>query len=201
MELNATDRQILTKLREGRASPSYLAAELGKQQPYISQRLSRLLESGCIVRVHRGLYGHSATEGEAISVDSAVEQFSDRELIDGPPQSISGSTQDSEETQPQPSPTGESEIESLVDQISLVQEDEKAEVTQILQSLTARLRESEYETRASFERYLDQQDIDLPSRGFPQFWQFYLSNGELLTRIPEVTIQQDNSTTKYFYSG
>jgi len=50
MELNATDRQILTKLREGRASPSYLAAELGKQQPYISQRLSRLLESGCIVR-------------------------------------------------------------------------------------------------------------------------------------------------------
>jgi len=42
MELNATDRQILTKLREGRASPSYLAAELGKQQPYISQRLSRL---------------------------------------------------------------------------------------------------------------------------------------------------------------
>jgi len=42
------------------------------------------------------------------------------------------------------------EIESLVDQISLVQEDEKAEVTQILQSLTARLREPEYETRASF---------------------------------------------------
>jgi len=31
MELNATDRQILTKLRRGRASPSYLAAELGKQ--------------------------------------------------------------------------------------------------------------------------------------------------------------------------
>jgi len=43
MELNATDRQIPTKLREGRITelPSRGA---GKQQPYISQRLSRLLE-------------------------------------------------------------------------------------------------------------------------------------------------------------
>jgi len=181
MELNATDRQILTKLREGRASPSYDSCGARKQQPLHQSTVVAAFESGCIVRVHRGLYGHSATEGEDQCGFSGRAILFDRELIDGPPQSISGSTQDSEETQPQPSPTGESEIESLVDQISLVQEDEKAEVTQILQSLTARLRESEYETRASFERYLDQQDIDLPSRGFPQFWQFYLSNGELLT--------------------
>jgi len=120
MELNATDRANTDQTQGGACITELPSRGLGKQQPYISQRLSRLLESGCIVRVHRGLYGHSATEGEAISVDSAVEQFSDRELIDGPPQSISGSTQDSEETQPQPSPTGESEIESLVDQISLV---------------------------------------------------------------------------------
>jgi len=72
----------------------------------------------------------------------------------------------------------------------------KAEVTQILQSLTARLRESITKREASFERYLDQQDIDLPVARFPQFLAIYLSNGELLTRIPGVTIQQDNSTTK-----
>ncbi|MGB9963033.1 winged helix-turn-helix domain-containing protein (plasmid) [Halobacterium sp. MBLA0001] len=200
MELNATDRQILTKLREGRVSPSYLAAELEKQQPYISQRLSHLLESGCIVRVHRGLYGHSTTEGESINVDTATEQFSDKELIEGPPQSAAGSTQGSEEVQTQPSPSDEFDIESLVDQISLVQEDETREVTQILQLLTERLRESEYETRASLERYLDRQDVDLPTRGFPQFWQFYLSGGELLTRIPRVTAKQDGSATRYVYT-
>ncbi|WP_199723128.1 winged helix-turn-helix domain-containing protein [Halobellus sp. Atlit-38R] len=200
MELNATDRQILTKLREGRVSPSYLAAELEKQQPYISQRLSHLLESGCIVRVHRGLYGHSATEGQSINTDTATEQFSDKELIEGPPQSAAGPTPGSEEAQTQPSPSDEFDIETIVDQITLVQEGEKRRVTHILQLLTDRIRESEYETRASLEGYLDQQGVDPPTRGFPQFWQFYLSGGELLTRIPGVTAKQDDNTTRYVYT-
>lgn len=197
MELNATDRRILTKLREGRASPGYLAAELAKQQPYISQRLSHLLETGCIVRVHRGLYGHIATEGESINANEAVGQFSDTELTEGPSQGTSQSTQGTENTHTQRSSSEGFEMESLIDQISLVQEDEKREVEQILQLLIERLRESEYETRASFERYLDQQNVDLPTRGFPQFWQFYLSSGELLTHIPGVTSQQDGNATRY----
>jgi len=105
-------------------------------------------------------------------VDTAVEQFSDEELIDGPSQSVSGSTQDTEEAPTQPSPSNGFEIESLVEEISLVQADEKRAVTRILQQLTERLRESEYETRASLERHLDQQDVDLPTRGFPSFGNF-----------------------------
>lgn len=55
-DLNETDRGIITLLGDGRCSPRYIASELDKQQPYISQRLKRLVEHGHVKRVDRGLY-------------------------------------------------------------------------------------------------------------------------------------------------
>jgi len=51
-----TDAGILELLADGRITPRYAAAELDRQQPYISQRLKRLLEHGHVRRVDRGLY-------------------------------------------------------------------------------------------------------------------------------------------------
>jgi len=55
-DLNETDEKILRLLSDGRCSPSFLAGELDRQQPYVSQRLKRLLEHGHVERVDRGLY-------------------------------------------------------------------------------------------------------------------------------------------------
>ncbi|MCW8173783.1 MarR family transcriptional regulator [Natrialba swarupiae] len=67
MELNATDRQVLAKLREGRCTPRYLADELSRDKSYISQRLKRLREEEYVVRIHRGLYKHARIEERTIS--------------------------------------------------------------------------------------------------------------------------------------
>jgi|GEM_PF-2082017 len=55
-DLNETDEGVLRLLADGRCSPRYLAEELDRQQPYISQRLKRLVEHGHVRRVDRGLY-------------------------------------------------------------------------------------------------------------------------------------------------
>ena len=55
-DLNGTDEGILDMLAEGRCTPRYHAKKLDKQQPYISQRLKRLVEHGHVERVDRGLY-------------------------------------------------------------------------------------------------------------------------------------------------
>lgn len=55
-QLNNTDAGILDVLHDGRITPRYAAGELDKQQPYINQRLKRLLEHGHVRRVDRGLY-------------------------------------------------------------------------------------------------------------------------------------------------
>lgn len=55
-QLNNTDAGIVDLLREGRITPRYAAGELDKQQPYINQRLKRLVEHGHVRRVDRGLY-------------------------------------------------------------------------------------------------------------------------------------------------
>jgi DNA-binding Lrp family transcriptional regulator len=83
MELNTTDRLILAKLQEGRAKPSYLARELGKQQPYISNRLSHLVENGVVIRLYRGLYGLKELEGTRVDAEQLVEQATDEELVVG----------------------------------------------------------------------------------------------------------------------
>jgi len=55
-DLNATDESILRLLSDGRCSPGFLASELDLQQPYVSQRLKRLVEHDHVRRVDRGLY-------------------------------------------------------------------------------------------------------------------------------------------------
>lgn len=81
MELNATDRQILAKLREGRGTPRYLADELSRNTSYISQRLKRLREEEYVVRVHRGLYKHAEIEGTTVSAAKKAEALDKQELL------------------------------------------------------------------------------------------------------------------------
>ena len=56
IKLIALDREILALLLEGRCTPGYLAEETGEQQPWVSQRLSRLVDAAIVEKVHRGLY-------------------------------------------------------------------------------------------------------------------------------------------------
>lgn len=55
-DLNKTDEGIFRMLTEGRCTPRYIAGELDLQQPYVNQRLKRLVEHGHVTRVDRGLY-------------------------------------------------------------------------------------------------------------------------------------------------
>lgn len=80
-DLNTTDRLILAKLREGRATPGYLADELGKQQSYISQRLAHLTDLGVVAKAARGLYGLDALEGETVDARAIAEDASAEELV------------------------------------------------------------------------------------------------------------------------
>lgn len=56
IELISLDRQILGLLLEGRCTPGYLADQTGEQQPWVSQRLSHLVDEEIVTKVHRGLY-------------------------------------------------------------------------------------------------------------------------------------------------
>ena len=55
-ELLPIDRQILRLLLEGRCTPGYIADQIGEQQPWVSQRLSMLVDEEIVTKVHRGLY-------------------------------------------------------------------------------------------------------------------------------------------------
>jgi predicted transcriptional regulator len=55
-DLNDTDEGIIQMLTEGRCTPRYIAGELDLQQPYVNQRLKRLVEHGHVKRIDRGLY-------------------------------------------------------------------------------------------------------------------------------------------------
>lgn len=56
-DLRPIDRQILGFLDwDGRATPRYLSSELGKQQSYVSQRLTYLVDHDLVEYVDRGLY-------------------------------------------------------------------------------------------------------------------------------------------------
>ena len=56
IKLLAIDRAILRLLLEGRCTPGYIADEIGEQQPWVSQRLRRLVDAEIVTKVHRGLY-------------------------------------------------------------------------------------------------------------------------------------------------
>jgi len=64
-ELNETDAGIIRLLGDGRASPRLLASKLDRQQPYISQRIKRLVEHGHVRRIDRGLYELKNPPGES----------------------------------------------------------------------------------------------------------------------------------------
>lgn len=204
MELNTTDKLILAKLREGRASPSYLAAELSKQQPYISQRLSGLIDTGCVVRVHWGLYGHAALEKTSVDATHIIETLDENELATA-----------SDIVEPTVDNSLEAEIASnhalgqtasdnfvltsIVDQMALVDgQSEEQETTIVLREIYERLQETGEESQSSLSWYLDQSNCELPTRSFHQFWQFYLNDGEVLTRLPGVeNMPSDKSIIRY----
>ena len=78
-DLNETDEGILRLLADGRCSPRYLAEELDRQQPYISQRLKRLVEHGHVRRVDRGLYEltDSPTDAESPTTIQISDELAD----------------------------------------------------------------------------------------------------------------------------
>jgi len=68
-DLNKTDEGIFRMLTEGRCTPRYIAGELDLQQPYVNQRLKRLVEHGHVTRVDRGLYELDSDPREAAEED------------------------------------------------------------------------------------------------------------------------------------
>lgn len=56
IELSTADTAILDMLEEGRCTPRYIAKEIGKSRPHVTNRLKRLVEHGIVTRVDRGLY-------------------------------------------------------------------------------------------------------------------------------------------------
>lgn len=47
---------IISELRDGRCTPSYLAEQTGESRQLISQRLRDLVMAGLVEKVHTGLY-------------------------------------------------------------------------------------------------------------------------------------------------
>lgn len=56
IDLSPTDHAILERLREGRCTPAYIAANHDYSRQHVRNRLQRLVELGYVDRVHRGLY-------------------------------------------------------------------------------------------------------------------------------------------------
>ena len=56
LKLNPTDEAILTLLREGRCTPSYIAEEYDYSRQNVTNRMNRLVEHGYVRKVHTGLY-------------------------------------------------------------------------------------------------------------------------------------------------
>lgn len=54
--LDALHWEIIDVLREGRATPSYLATRTDESRQLISQRLRELRMANIVTQVHRGLY-------------------------------------------------------------------------------------------------------------------------------------------------
>lgn len=55
-DLDGLHWEIIDKLREGRATPSYLAEHTGESRQLVSARLRDLQMAGIVEQVHRGLY-------------------------------------------------------------------------------------------------------------------------------------------------
>lgn len=121
-DLNTTDRDILQLLEAGRCTPRYLSAELDLQQPYVSQRLRRLVEHDRVDRVDRGLYELASGETIHVSEDLADDLYAAkgrgttyeellRELVDA-----SRSDPDPTDTAPESAPESHTiDVESVPD--------------------------------------------------------------------------------------
>ncbi len=55
-EFSDTELAILDQLEEGRGTPSYIAEEIEKSQPYVRERLKELTRLEIVRKVHHGLY-------------------------------------------------------------------------------------------------------------------------------------------------
>lgn len=56
IDLNPTDKTILDRLHEGRASPSYIAQRDDYSRQNVTNRLGRLVEHGYVRKLAPGLY-------------------------------------------------------------------------------------------------------------------------------------------------
>lgn len=70
---NTTDGRILELLETGRATPGFLADELGLEQPQVSQRLNQLVDEDRVRRLDSELYDLVAGERIHLSADLATE--------------------------------------------------------------------------------------------------------------------------------
>jgi len=80
-EFSPTELAILDKLKEGRATPAYLAAELDREQPYIRNLLADLVRLKLVEKVHRGLY-ELATDGGDDPRDERIPPDADLDYSD-----------------------------------------------------------------------------------------------------------------------
>lgn len=55
-DLDELHWEIVDVLREGRATPAYLAERTGESRQLVSQRLRDLRMAGYVEKVHKGLY-------------------------------------------------------------------------------------------------------------------------------------------------
>lgn len=56
IKLIPLDKEILALLADGRCTPGYLAKQTGEQQPWVSQRIARLVDAEIVTKIDRGLY-------------------------------------------------------------------------------------------------------------------------------------------------
>ena len=55
-ELDELHQEIITELRDGRCTPSYVSERTGESRQLVSQRLRDLVMAGYVQKIHKGLY-------------------------------------------------------------------------------------------------------------------------------------------------
>lgn len=102
-DLNPTDRLCVRVLREGRATPSYIADVGGYSAGNVRTQLRRLAEHDHVAKVYDGLYqlADDPLNGAEIDIGDAVEQRLQGDRVDGHEARLSNAAEQS----PAPSET------------------------------------------------------------------------------------------------
>ena len=219
VDLNTTDRLIIAKLREGRATPGYLADELGKRQSYINQRLGPLVEGDLVKKVDRGLYGLAATEGSGVDAQELADRLDDEDLVGGRVRPETGEPADRppeepalsdvnpgvepdgpERTAPDntptpPAPDVEESIDTVVDRIAAQWGDRPARVDERKAAARAVLEYAREHGDVSKQEAIDEIEPEYPvTEQNPETW--YRKNARPVLRS---VCEYDSATRSYHY--